>query len=77
MALDEVWRLVENYYANHTFNGQGWDTARFKYAPKNNNKNMVDDATPMRAANKMIKFLETNVPVFLICIPTPPYNDSI
>ena len=60
MALDEVWRLVDKYYTDCTFNDQYWDAARVKYAPQNKNNyddNTVDDATSMRAANEMIKYL--------------------
>ena len=56
--LDKVWRLVDKYYANHTFNNQDWDSARIKYVPNNNiNNGMVNEATYTRAANKIIKSL--------------------
>ena len=58
-ALYKVWRLVDMYYADCNFNGQDWDVARFNYAHqnKNNNNRMVNNATSMRASNKMIKSL--------------------
>ena len=30
-ALEEEWRLVDKYYADHTFNDQDWDAARVNY----------------------------------------------
>ena len=58
-ALEEEWRLVDKYYADHTFNDQDWDAARVNYYTQNNNNhdNMDNNATSMRAANEMIKFL--------------------
>ena len=54
-ALDEVWRLVDKYYIDRSFNGQDWNEVRDNYEDKLGSK--PSDEKTMQLATEMIKSL--------------------